>query len=97
MEAGCRGEVDEGYGRSDFVSGDDVAATEIRQAWRERGKVGGGGGSWTAKDRGEAGNIGMLGLRQVTPRWEDDHVRRHNGSWWRGCWGVGIYCPFIPD
>ena len=28
----------------------------------------------TAKDRGEAGNMGMLGRRQVTPRWEDDPV-----------------------
>ena len=26
----------------------------------------------------------MLGQRQVTPRWADDPVQRHDISWWRG-------------
>ena len=43
------------------------------------------GGARTEKGRGESGNIGMLGRRQVTPRWEDDTVWRHNGSGWREC------------
>ena len=38
------------------------------------------GGARTSKDRGEAGNIGMLGQREVMPRWADDP----NGRWWRG-------------
>ena len=41
----------------------------------------------TANDRGEAGKISVLGWRQVTPRWADDPVRRHNGYLWRGCLG----------
>ena len=36
------GESAEGNGRSDFGSGKGVATTGIRQAWRERGRVGGG-------------------------------------------------------
>ena len=43
--------------------------------------------SKTVNYRGNAGNIIMLGRVQVTPRWEDDPVQRHNGRWWRGCWG----------
>ena len=43
------------------------------------------GGSRTAKDRGEAGGIGILGRRHVTPRWADDPVQRHDGRWWSGC------------
>ena len=39
------------------------------------------------KDRGEAGNIGMLVQRHVTPMWEDDHVQRHDGRQWWGCRG----------
>ena len=45
------------------------------------------GGAQTSKDRGEAGNIGMLGRIQVTLRWADDPAWRHNGRRWRGCWG----------
>ena len=45
------------------------------------------GGAWTAKDRGEAWNIGMLGQRQVMPRWADDPVQIHDRRWWRGCQG----------
>ena len=37
------------------------------------------GGAQTAKGRDEEGKIGMLGRRQVTPRWADDPVRRHGG------------------
>ena len=42
---------------------------------------------------GESGNIGMLGQRQVTPKWADDPVRRHGGRRWRGCWGRGGFPP----
>ena len=42
-------------------------------------------GAWTAKDRGEAGCIGILGRRHVTPRWADDPVQRHYRRWWSGC------------
>ena len=45
------------------------------------------GRTWTAKGKGEAGNIGILGRRQVTPRWENDHVRRQDGHRWGGCRG----------
>ena len=31
-------------------------------------------GAWTAKGRGEAGSIDILGRRQVTHRWADDPV-----------------------
>ena len=50
-----------------------------REVWRVR--------KWTEKDRGEAGNIDLLGQRQVTPRWEDDPVQRYIGRQWRACWG----------
>ena len=42
-------------------------------------------GERTAKDRGEAGNISMLGWGQVMPMWEDDTVQRHDGKQGRGC------------
>ena len=45
------------------------------------------GGAQTEKGRGEAGNISMLGLRQVTIRWADDPVQRRDGRRWRGCQG----------
>ena len=45
------------------------------------------GGARTSKGRGEARNISMLGQIQVTPRWADYPVQRHNGCWWRGCLG----------
>ena len=32
------------------------------------------GGAQTEKDREDAGNISMLGRRQVTPMWADDPV-----------------------
>ena len=51
-----------------------------REGWR--------GGAQTVKDRGEAGNIGMLVQRQVTPRWADDPVWRHDRRSWRGCQGI---------
>ena len=35
------------------------------------------GEAQTAKNRGEAGWIGILGRRQVTPIWADDNVWRH--------------------
>ena len=50
-----------------------------REVRRERAR--------TAKGKGEAGNIGMLGRRQVTPRWADDTVRIQSGRRQRGCWG----------
>ena len=50
-----------------------------REVWRGR--------KWTEKDIGEAGNIDLLGQRQVTPRWEDDPVQRYIGRQWRACWG----------
>ena len=50
-----------------------------REGWRGR--------SQTAKGRGEARNIGILGQRQVTLSWADDPVLRHDVSSWRGCWG----------
>ena len=47
-----------------------------RRGRSEGGRVG-GGGARTSKGMGEAGNIGVLRRRQVTPRWADDPVRRH--------------------
>ena len=60
--------------------------TGIRKAWRECGRVG-GGGKQIVKGMGEEGNIGMLGQRQVTTSWEDNPVHRHNRCSWRGCHG----------
>ena len=40
-EGGSR-KSSEGHGRSDFVSGMSTAETGTRQAWQERGRVGGG-------------------------------------------------------
>ena len=48
--------------------------TGARKGWR--------GGAWTARSRVVSGGIGMLGQRQVTPRWTDDPVRRHVRRWW---------------
>ena len=42
VEAGCSGELAVGRGIRNFGSGKGVAATGIRPAWRERGRVGGG-------------------------------------------------------
>ena len=42
VEAGWSVEAAEGHGRNDFGSGKAAAATGIRQAWRERGRVEGG-------------------------------------------------------
>ena len=50
----------------------------------------------TAKVRGEAGNISMLRRRQVTPRWVDNPVQRHNERLWRGCWGRRGLPPLPP-
>ena len=35
---------------------------------------------------GEKWSIGMMGWRQVTPRWTDDTVRKQYISECRGCW-----------
>ena len=43
------------------------------------------GGARTEKGRVKIGNIGILGQRQVTPRWEDDTVQRNYGHQRRGC------------
>ena len=52
-----------------------------QESVRRDGSEGGSEGeAWTARSRVEAGGIGMLGQRQVTPRWEDDPVRRHVGG-----------------
>ena len=61
-----------------FGSGKGAASTGIRQEWQEQGIVG-GGGTHTDMDRSKAGNIGILGRRQVVPRWSNDPVRRHDG------------------
>ena len=61
-------------------------ATKIRKPWRNA-REGWRGGSRTAKDRGKAGNIGMLVQIQVKNRWADDPVRRHNGRRWMDWWG----------
>ena len=54
------------------------------------------GGERTAKYRGEAGCISMLGQRKVIPSWADDPVRIHGGLWWRGCRGrMGLPPPEI--
>ena len=42
VEVGGSVESAEDNGRSNFVSGKGSAATGIRQAWREQGRVGGG-------------------------------------------------------
>ena len=42
-----------------------------REGWR--------GEARTAKNRGEVGYIGILGRRQVMPRWADDPVQRDIG------------------
>ena len=52
-----------------------------------RAREGRRGGSRTEKGKGEAGKIGMIRWRQVTPRWSDDPVRIQDGCQWRGCWG----------
>ena len=51
----------------------------MREGWR--------GVALAAKGGGEAGIIGILGRVQVTPRWADDPMMRHNERWWRRCWG----------
>ena len=84
VEVGGISESAESHGRSDFGSGKGAAVTGIRQVWQERERVG-GREARTEKDRGEAGYIGMMGRRHVTPWWEDDPVRRHEQRWWRGC------------
>ena len=56
--------------------------TEAREVQR--------GGSRTAMSRVVAGGIGMMGRRQVTPRWEDDPVRKHVSG---GGVGEGGGCP----
>ena len=86
VETGSSGEIAESHGRRDFGSGKDAALMVIRQAWQERGRVG-GGGARTEKGRGKVGNIGMMGQRHVTPMWADDPVWRHNKSQWMGGWG----------
>ena len=86
VETGSSGEIAESHGRRDFGSGKDAALMVIRQAWQERGRVG-GGGARTEKGRGKTRNTGMMGQRQVTPRWIDDPVKRHNRRRWRGCQG----------
>ena len=58
----------------------------------EREKEGRRGGARTAKDRGKAGSIGMMGRRQVIPRWVDYPVQRHYRHQWRGC-GVRMGLP----
>ena len=52
----------------------------------ERAREGRRGISWTEKGREEYGSIGMLGWRQVTPRWSYDPVWRQDGRWRMGCW-----------
>ena len=85
VEAGGSREEAEGHGRSNF------SVTRVRrlQESGRHGRIEGGpeGGAQTAKGRGEAGIIGMLGRRQVTSSWEDDPVRRHDRRQWRGCQG----------
>ena len=48
------------------------------------------GGAQTGSSRVVAGGIGMMGRRQVTPRWADDTVPRHVGG---GVVGSGGVCP----
>ena len=38
------------------------------------------GGARTERSRVVAGGIGMMGRRQVTPRWADDPLQRHVGG-----------------
>ena len=45
------------------------------------------GGATIVKVKGEVWKIGMLGQRQVKPRWAYDIVRRHDGRRWRECRG----------
>ena len=52
-----------------------------------RAREGRRGGSRTEKGKGEAGKIGMIRWRQVTPRWSDDPVRIQDGCQWRGVLG----------
>ena len=42
VDTGSSIETVEGHGRRDFCDGKSVAATGIRQAWRDQGRVGGG-------------------------------------------------------
>ena len=56
-----------------------AGVARVRESWR--------GVSRTAKVRVKDGSIGMLGRRQVTPRWSDDPMWKHDGRWWRGCQG----------
>ena len=74
VEAGGSRESAEGHGRSNFGSNNGAAATQIEKAGREQG-WGWRGGAWTAKGRGEVGNIGMLVWIQLIPKWEDDPVQ----------------------
>ena len=43
-----------------------------REGWRGRSR--------TARSRVVSGGIGMMGRRQVMPKWADDPVRRHIGG-----------------
>ena len=57
-----------------YFGGVKGAALVIRQAWRGRG---GGVGRLRSLMQGAMG-LGMLGRRQVKPRWANDTVWRHN-------------------
>ena len=46
--------------------------TGAREGWT--------GVSWKASIRVVTECIGMMGRRQVTPSWADDHVRKHVGG-----------------
>ena len=86
METGGDGEKYEGRVRRDLGNGKGAAGMGTWKAWRGQGRCRGGGyGQRRVRERYRS--IGMLGLRQVTPWWEDDTVRRQDGRRWRGCRG----------
>ena len=84
MEVGDSRESAECHGRSDFGSGKGVTAIGIRKAWREQGRFRGGDHGSRSK-RGEAGNIGIMGQKPVTPRWDNDPLQRFTRHQWKGC------------
>ena len=84
VETGGSGETYEGHIRRNFVGSKGASAAGIHQAWREKGRVG-GGCFWQRLMRERRGIIGMLGWIQKTPKWEDDPVRRQDRHWWKGC------------
>ena len=75
-----------------------ILGSRYKQFWKRQGcdgnrnpagvagaRAGQRGVARTLKDRGKEGNIGVLGPRQLTPRWADDPVWSHNERQWRGC------------